>query len=169
MTFFFFFSGIAQRADIEVHCSTFRDGELSHVTATFNGSTVNTSKCSSGSMGTAQFRFFNKQSRLTECVENAYFNPKSGTCDTTWTGNARCVRRDTSNVFTFEVRFTADKTKHSQQYLKLAVSCVANVLPVNLFSENYSSCDPIPVVNGKMPNPNRAFVLIDSHEKCEPM
>ena len=161
MTFFFFFSGIAQRADIEVHCSTFRDGKLSHATATFNGSTVNTSKCLTDSLTSANFRFYNKQNNLLVTIETAYFNPKSGTCDTTWTGNARCVRRDTSNVFTFEVRFTANKTKHSQQYLKFGVSCITSVLPVNTFSENHSSCDPIPVVNGKMPDPNRAFVFID--------
>ena len=143
-------SGIVLCADLETQCSSFTDGQLSIATATVNGNTVDGTGCIAGTLTSVEFRFTDKATHNIVSLELAPYNPTTGTCDTAWNGNARCASKDPStNLFTFEVRFTADKATHSQQYLTVSTNCVPSGGPTSPYSVDYSRCDPIPVIDGK--------------------
>ena len=143
-------SVVAQHADLETQCSNFTDGQLSVATATVNGNTVNGTGCVPGYLTSVEFQFKDKVTNNVASFENAPYDPTTATCSTTWNGNARCASKDPStNMFTFEVRFTADKATHSQQYLTVSTNCVPTGGPTSPYSVDYSRCDPIPVIDGK--------------------
>ena len=147
-------SGKARPVDIEVHCSNYTDGELAYANATVNRNTVRENHfCLSGTLTGVQFNFMILGTVTTTRVEGTSYDWAGGSCRTSWSGYARCLCLDNStNVFTYQVRFIANKKVHSRLYLTFDTDCAGVTSPGNPFTVDHSSCDPIPVVYGKLPS-----------------
>ena len=146
-------SGVAECADLTTYCSTYKDGELSFANGTVDGNKVDGAGCAEQSLSQVQFQFTSKKTNGPVSVVNASYDPATGTCNTTWIDNAHCVSKDNStNLFTFQVSFTADVTTHPHQYLALVTDCVpsggSSAVP---YTSDFSRCDPIVVQAGMSP------------------
>ena len=92
------------------------------------------------------FYFVRTGTSTTMNSKSGPYNITTKACVTSWHHNVRCESFDsTTNIFNYQIRFTANRAKHSQQ----DIICSTDCLPPNPyeppFSLDYSSCAPIPV------------------------